>query len=414
MNLRVLLLTGVLLFGVSLPLTSGQMNTSPLVLEATFTSVANGWALVERWRNTNPNFTQEDFPLDGRGDQDGQRATFFGASRPHSSRFLLYYAPGWDTNPRSTPVLLVHGANYNADLAWANPAEAGPYACGAATCPSTGLMQFLSTRGYKVFALNFPHRQGDNYFWAQHIHDAIQVIKARTGAARVDIVAWSKGAFAARMYVSNVQTWGDAYAGDVRKLILIGSPNAGTDWTFRHGWSHNFLIWPECGGRVNGPSPHTWMVCWGLWRSHPELSVYRTQTGDFFPGARQMLARWDSVYPLPLWEQDSWSTYYGGWGGYTFGYGIQFAMDQGSLVSTVLNANIPASVQVYLLSGNAADIPGIHNEHTGPSDGIVFVASSTNTRGISTVSGNVILNGLNHLKLIWADASMNQIENWLR
>ncbi|GBC76607.1 hypothetical protein HRbin08_00069 [bacterium HR08] len=414
MRLRVSFLFSALVLGISSSSTRGGLGASSLVLEATFTSVANGWVKVERWRDMNPNFIQEDFPPDGRGDQDGQRATFFGTSRPHSSQFLLYYAPGWDTNPRPVPVLLVHGANYNADLAWANPAEAGPYACGAATCPSTGLMQFLSARGYKVFAINFPHRQGDNYFWAQLIRDAIQVVKARTGAAHVDIVAWSKGAFAARMYVSGVRTWGDAYANDVRKLVLIGSPNAGTDWTFRHGWSHNFLIWPECGGRVNGPSPHTGMVCWGLWRFHPELSVYRTPTGDFFPGARQMLARWDGVYPLPLWEQDSWSTYYGGWGVYTFGYGIQFAIDQGSLVSAVLNASIPASVQVYLLSGNAADIPGIHNEHTGPSDGIVFVASSANTRGINTVSGNVILNGLNHLKLIWADAAMNQIESWLQ
>jgi len=127
-----------------------------------------------------------------------------------------------------------------------------------------------------------------------------------------------------------------------------------------------------------------------------------------------MLARWDGVYPLPLWEQDSWSTYYGGWGVYTFGYGIPFAMDQGSLVSAVLNASVPASVQVYLLSGDAPDIPGIHNEHTGPSDGIIFLASSTNTQGISTVSGNVILNGLNHLELVRANAALNQIESWLR
>ncbi len=382
-----------------------------LILEEAFTNVANGWVRVERWRDTDPRFAQEDFPPDGRGDQDGQRALFFGTPRPHSSQFLLYYAPGWDSAPRAVPVLLVHGANYTADW-WANPGESG--VCGALVCPSTGLMQYLSERGYRVFALTFPHKQGDNYFWAQQIYDAIQVIKAKTGATQVDIIAWSKGAFAARMYVSSVRTWNASYAGDVRRLVLIGSPNAGTDWTFRHGWSHNFLIWPECGGRVNGPSPHTWMVCFGIWYHHPELSIYKTQSGDFFPGAKQMVARWDAIYPVPLWEQDAWSTYYGGQGFYTVGYGIRFAIDQGSLVSAVLSAGIPASVKTYLLSGGAADIPGIHNEHTGPSDGIVFVASSSSPTGIGTVGGNVILPGLNHLEITWANMAIAQIEAWLR
>lgn len=132
----------------------------PLTQEATFTSgLANGWARVERWRDTSSGFTQEAFPPDGRGDQSGQRATFFASARPHSSRFLLYYAPGWNSGTRATPVLLVHGANQDADLAWANPNEAGAFGCGRSSCPSTGLMQNLSANGYKVFALGLPHKR---------------------------------------------------------------------------------------------------------------------------------------------------------------------------------------------------------------------------------------------------------------
>ncbi len=390
--------------------------TSSYTLEATYTSVANGWVKVERWKDNNANFLAENYPPDGRGDQTGQRLTFFNnVARPHSSRFLLYYAPGWDTNARPVPVLLVHGANDTADRAWANPNELGGFGCGAISCPSTGLMQYLSSRGYKVFAINFPHKQGDNYYWAEQIYDALQVIKSRTGASQVDVVGWSKGAFAARMYVSSVkQAWGTAYANDVRRSILLGNPNRGFDYIFRHGWWHNFSIYPECGGTVNAPSPHTYMVRWGAWRYHPELSIYTTATGNFFPGQKQMLARWDDVYPLPTWEQDWYTTYYGGWGFYTYGYGIDYAINQGSLVNATRNAGMSTSVAVYLLCGDTNDIPTIHNEHTGPSDGVVFIDSCMDSTGIGNPGGSVVMNGLNHLKLGWAESAMAQIEAWLQ
>lgn len=102
------------------------LAASPTTLEAAFTTVANGWERVERWRDTTSAFTQEAFPPDGRGDQTGQRVAFFGNNaRPHSSLFLLYYAPGWNSGAKPIPVLLVHGANQTADLAWANPNDQG-------------------------------------------------------------------------------------------------------------------------------------------------------------------------------------------------------------------------------------------------------------------------------------------------
>src|SRR5579872_6004647 len=200
-----------------------------LTLEAVFTgsSVANGWVKVERYHDADPNFPTADYPPDGRGNQDGQRLTFFGnVAQPALSRFLLSYAPGWNTNTRPVPVLLVHGSNDNADRAWANPNEEGGSVCGATICPTTGMMQFLSGNGFKVFAINLPHKQGDNLLSAQLIFDAIQRIKAVTGASQVDVAAWSMGAFAARLYASSVKpSWGAPYAGDVRKLILMGNPN---------------------------------------------------------------------------------------------------------------------------------------------------------------------------------------------
>lgn len=62
------------------------------------------------------------------------------------------------------------------------------------------------------------------------------MVRARTGAAQVDVVGWSKGAFNARMFVSSVRpSWGRAYPGTVRRLVLLGNPSLGFDWGFRHG-----------------------------------------------------------------------------------------------------------------------------------------------------------------------------------
>src|SRR5215213_3079925 len=116
-----LLLLGLLLLaalpGGAIPAAATGSRT----LEATFTSVSYGWTKVERWKDNGSLFAAENYLPDGRNNQDGQRATFFASTQPHSSRFLLYYAPGWDTGSKSTPVLLVHGANDNADRAWAAP-----------------------------------------------------------------------------------------------------------------------------------------------------------------------------------------------------------------------------------------------------------------------------------------------------
>jgi pimeloyl-ACP methyl ester carboxylesterase len=322
-------------------------------VEATYTTVANGWVRVERLFDTDPNFPVQNYPLDGRGDQDGQRLTFFNnVKQPTSSRFLLYYAPGWNTNSQAVPVLLVHGANDNADRAWANPNESGSFGCGQSSCPSTGLMQYLSGRGYKVFAISLPHKQGDNLVATQLIYDAIQRIRTVTGAAQVDLVGWSMGAFSSRMYASSVKpSWGVSATDLVRKLILIGNPNAGYDYPFRHGYYIALSIYSECGVGLNEPSPNDGMTCFGVFYKHPELTIYTTSSGNFFPGQKQLLAKFDSVYPLPTSDQDYFTTYYGGTGFYSTSLGIDHAISQGSLVAQIRQAGVPASIKTYLLAG---------------------------------------------------------------
>lgn len=385
------------------------LSASPL-LEATYNSgITNGWVKVERWQDPDTAFTQETFPPDGRGDQTGQRKTFFnGDGTPHSSRFLMYYAPDWDTNTKTTPVLLVHGANQDADIAWANPNDAGNYGCGRATCPGTGLMQELVSDDFKVFAISFPHKNGDGYFWTEQIADAIGIIKNRTGATEVDVITWSKSAFNGRMYVSSViEAWGTPYQNDVRRLLMLGGPNNGIDGSFRHGWTYTFTAYPQCGGVINGPTAHDWIFCLGLWRNGPEWSY----SSSYFPGAVQMLKRWDSVYGLSTLEQDWWTTYHGGWGFYSHSPGIDAYLG-GSLVDTVRNAGVPASVRVHNLCGNQADIALLHNEHTGPSDGVVFVSSCNNSTGIANDGGAAVI-AVNHLELGWDGPAVSQIMTWL-
>ncbi|WP_066672788.1 lipase [Sphingomonas sp. SFZ2018-12] len=390
--------------GAAAPASAGSTT-----LEATYSSgIANGWVRIERWRDNATGFTQEAFPTDGRGDQSGQRATAFGTPQPHSSKFLMYYAPGWNTGTRATPVLLVHGANQDADLAWADPNEAGGYGCGRPTCPSTGLMQTLSADGYKVFALGLPHKNGDGYFWSEQIADAIAIIKSRTGATSVDVVAWSKAASNARMYISGVRkTWGTAYRGDVRRLILLGSANNGIDLSFRHGWTFSLTVYPACGGVINGPTPHDSLVCYGLWRSGAEW----TYGSAYFPGSAQLLKSWVGRFALPTYEQDWYTTFYGGTGFYSAGPGLNAYLSR-SLVDTIRYAPSPAGVRVHNVCGNQPDIALLHNEHTGPSDGVVFIESCRDIQGITTHGGSVTV-AVNHLELGWVSTSTDYIRQYL-
>lgn len=70
---------------------------------------------------------------------------------------------------------------------------AGGCGCGALARPSPELMRRLSERGHRVFAVGFSHKQGDSIMQAQIVCDAIDVIKAKPGADKVDLIGWSKG-----------------------------------------------------------------------------------------------------------------------------------------------------------------------------------------------------------------------------
>ena len=404
-----------------------------LVLEDTFEDgIKNGWVRVERWFDPDPFFIQEDrFDLDQRAHQTGQRLEFFGNDPvPHSGRFLLYYAPGWNNGAKST-VLLAHGANDQADRAWANPGESGDFGCGQSTCPDIGLMQELAAAGHRVFAVSHAHSQGDNVFWALQLAWAIDIIRERTGVDKVDVIGWSKGVMSSRMYASGLTGGHLEYRGDIGKLILIGGPNLGFDYIFRYGTAHNAGVYADFGGKIHAPGPHDELLIFGLWEDRSEYAIYKSAAGDNYRGQLQMLAAWDDVYPLTgtannglmQWiVGDSESTYYGEGeykGVYARGKGIDYAIQQGSVIADMIDAGIPASISTHLLCGdlnlndNSVLIPGIPNEIAGPSDGVVFVDSCAATDGIGTLTDSAVLKDINHLKLGWHPTAAAQISTWL-
>lgn len=131
---------------------------------------------------------------------------------------------------------------------------AGGCGCGALARPSPELMGRLSERGHRVFAVGFSHKQGNSIMQAQIMGDAIDVIKAKPGVDKVDLIGWSKGQVSTRAYLSSLKpSRGRVCAGDVRKLIALGGPNAGHDCPYAHGWAHDFSLWSECGGKGNAP-----------------------------------------------------------------------------------------------------------------------------------------------------------------
>ncbi|MDT8369588.1 MAG: alpha/beta fold hydrolase [Longimicrobiales bacterium] len=115
-------------------------------------------------------------------------------------------APGPEEPGPRLPVLLVPG--------WADE--------GDRLAP---LAHQLRTRGWgdtSVHLLRFDDPVDSNIRHSQEIREAVDTLRRRTGAERVDIVAHSMGGLAARWYLQH------GGASEVRRLVTLGSPHRGT------------------------------------------------------------------------------------------------------------------------------------------------------------------------------------------
>ncbi|MBI3925521.1 MAG: alpha/beta fold hydrolase [Armatimonadetes bacterium] len=355
------------------------------------TSSEGPWALTEHLRDDNPNFVQRNFHP-RQTHRNPAIVAAFGSATPHSGEVLLHYAgdPPPGVPRREVPVILVHGATKNANFWW-DPHEDGS---------ERGFAQHLRDRGFQVYAVTFAHSQDDNFLWAQQVANAIDRVKEKTGADKVDLVGHSKGGVPVRMYVSDVrEPWMTPYRRDVRRVLLAAAPNGGIDFSFRHPVANYALVRETDNPRLNAPTSWERALLWGRYQDVSELG-FGSSGPDYFPGQRQLLARWDGRYSLTPLEPDWFTTYHGGQGIVSSSRGIaRYIEEGGNLIERLGRTPIHPDVEVAVLAGNQPNVPGILNEYTGPSDGLLFVESALKLPEESRVVAEAVL-PLHHKALI--------------
>lgn len=346
------------------------------------------WAWTERLYDSDPHFSQANFGPRGH-QRDAEIVSAFGSDTPHSGNVLLHYAgpPPAGVKKQPYPVVLVHGANKNGAFWWEESKQPLP--------------EKLRADGYDVYFVSFAHPHDDNFVWAEQLANCIDRVKQLTGKEKVDLVAHSKGGAPARAYVSDMrQDWMTPYRGDVHRLVLAGAANGGLDTSFRHASSNLALLSESDSPFLNAPTSWEKTKFMGVFPIDISERSYSNANGDCWPGQDQLLARWDSKYPIAYWEQDSHTTYHGGEGFVSSSKGIDHYIAQGGNYIQHLNeARIDPGVEVALLAGDNPNIPGIVNENTGPSDGLLFVDSALHMPSTSNVKARAVLH-LNHKALV--------------
>jgi|GEM_PF-785137 len=331
----------------------------PIVPAPVTVTDSDTWARIERYSWDNDGLVPEP-TLEKTRPTDPEIVAAFGTDAPPVTDFLLHAAPGWDSG--SGPVvLLVPGAGTDATEAFMQPALLNDAA----------LARALPEQGCRVFALTFAAPFGSNRNQAVTVAQALQVLRARLGVAQVSVVAHSKGGLAVLAYVRGlVAAWGLPYDGDVERLVLLGVPLGGLDWPFRHP---NTTYTTDL---MSLPMPTVWdrILEWGTWKDLTDQSIY----GGAYDGLLEALTPWLDAYLLSGLEQDWYTTWYGGTGFVSHSLGIDAAVELGGHFMDALHvAPMPPSLPVAVLAGGNAFVGGVAWETTGPSDGLVFVASAT-------------------------------------
>lgn len=356
------------------------------------------WARIERLEVDDPRLGQERFiPMLEHHDPEIV-AGFGGDTTPPSSHVLLHVAKGAEgaegaegaTHP--VPVLLVHGAGVNANHCWADHPVEQPY---------EGLAARLVRAGRKAFALSFAHPHGDNLLQAEALTHVIDRVLELTGAEQLDLVAWSKGGMAARIYLSDAGPEGSTpYRGDVRRYVMLGTPNGGIDVSFAYPNLNYWIL------EHRTPAPLSWTRCLyrGLWIDTPERSLFAEGA---FPGQAQMVARWDQRYgrTRSAGQYDVDATYDGARGLVSVSPGIDRAIsDGGDMIARLRRRPIHPDVGLCVLAGTHPWIAGEVGERRGPSDGLVLVASVRDLEPMTGRGAKVLrddLRALNHLQLAY-------------
>ncbi|HHW62038.1 MAG TPA: acetyltransferase [Syntrophomonadaceae bacterium] len=348
------------------------------------TSSAHHWICSERYQVERLQGVTEPF-CSVNEQLDPYFKKLFTTARPPASDYLLHRAPGWDSNLYPVPVLLVHGAALDAS------SFTDLFGMGL-----KGLQQHLVALGHRVFALTFSHSHGNNLYQAEQLAAAIEQVKTLCQVQQLDLVVHSKGGIPARIYLSDLAA--APYRGDVRRLIMLGVPNLGTDYAFRNPAISYFLY--LSGG--NGVIAWDKIMHMGLWKDTCKYAIY---SDGSFPGQRQLLQRWDDEYALDVTQIDWWTSYYGGTGYISHSRGIDVALQEGQEFMQWLNRfGLDAGIEVAMLAGNNHYFGPFPGESTGESDGVIFVQSALDSESILQNGATLLTKEIlpvNHLELLF-------------
>ncbi len=331
------------------------------------------WERIECYQDTLRPFAVESV-LNKSRHETPEIISAFGSNLPPASTFLLHYGPKWRTNTGKV-VMLVHGASDNANRAWATPA----ILLGDANAP--GLLQALEGKGFRVFAVTFPHKHGNLFYESQYLADAIELARQATGAGKVTLIGHSAGGLAARAYVSSFRLNGawTGFRGDVDQLITMAAPHRGQDFAFRHPEFNYYFMKDELA--ANAPMSWDKILVYGQWQDTLEFSIY----SDNFPMQQQVLYDWTGKYPVKATSPDYYTTLHGGQGLMSHSLGISNAvMKGGNFLNAFRAYPVPADISVTVIAGNNNKIENVPQTETdGPSDGLVFVESAAHTADLT-------------------------------
>ncbi len=338
--------------------------------------------------------------------------------------FLLGYAPGW-SKASGTPVLLIHGAGDDMNRAWAHPWDIQT----PASIAQPGLMQALAAAGLPTFAISFAHVHGDNLTQARLIASAIDIIRARTGAAQVDLVAHSKGNAAACAYLASLHdAWPELvgklpYRGDVRRYLAIAAPFKGLDTSFRYYLGNLSVIATGSSAPLGFQSAYIE----GAWRSYPRWYL----GSDLYRGQVQLLHDWtaDAEHPVPLAAASATTDanatrdalYFGGSSAFVQSEGIAAAIanagpGRAGFIDALQRTGLDPRVGISVLYGTNPQL-GAAGETADPSDGLVFVASASASGGLARRGARIATVDalhLNHLDLARASEAVSWVLAQLR
>lgn len=400
------------------------------------------WVRAEAYRDRHPGFVMEKIlPVTKYKNPQVLQSfpeSLYEGDGCDSSLMLLLYGPDWDSSHK-TPILLVHGAGDDAFRVWTHPYtfETPEYI----PPDKEGFMQKFVRAGYPVFAVNFSHNHGCNYLQAEQIHNAVQVIRQRTGANKVHLVAHSKGNCSASIYLcGGREVYPEKYGflspfeNDVDIYVQIAPANKGNDVVFRY-YAGNMTI---VGNNTSAPVCFYRALAYGCWRDFYREDIYQANPGEdvgnYFPGqcqgAYNLVAdglnfSFYSYTPFDL-NLTMNACYYGGQSMFVAGYGIEHAIEEGGrTIERINKRGLDPSVRLVSMYGT---YPVLQEIELGfikipvgvpdyPSDGVIYVHSARYIAGLLSRGAILLAQGefkKNHVTLALHDDAFQWIEEQMR